>query len=77
MKYPNRIVSSLLLCTFLFMNSYAQQQPVRARDLGIPFIGRTGKFNAITDVPGVKVGLTTLVSGEGPWLQAKGRYGQA
>ena len=32
----------------------------RARDLGLPFPGRTGPFNAITDVPGVSVGFTTL-----------------
>ncbi|WP_134681792.1 P1 family peptidase [Paracoccus ravus] len=32
----------------------------RARDLGIPFKGRTGPLNAITDVEGVKVGFTTL-----------------
>src|SRR5216117_475025 len=38
---------------------------VRARDLGIPFEGTPGKFNAITDVPGVEVGYTTLISGEG------------
>ena len=32
----------------------------RARDLGLPFPGLTGPFNAITDVPGVQVGFTTL-----------------
>lgn len=32
----------------------------RARDLGLPFSGETGKHNAITDIPGVKVGFTTL-----------------
>lgn len=37
----------------------------RARDLGIPFDGTPGKFNAITDVAGVEVGFTTLISGEG------------
>ncbi|MCP3142676.1 P1 family peptidase [Pyxidicoccus sp. QH1ED-7-1] len=36
----------------------------RARDLGITFGGRTGPNNAITDVPGVEVGHTTLISGE-------------
>lgn len=35
----------------------------RARDLGIPFDGVPGPFNAITDVAGVEVGFTTLVSG--------------
>jgi D-aminopeptidase len=37
----------------------------RARDLGVPFEGTPGKLNAITDVPGVEVGYTTLISGEG------------
>lgn len=32
----------------------------RARDLGIPFKGRTGPLNAITDIAGIKVGFTTL-----------------
>src|SRR5688572_24779197 len=37
----------------------------RARDLGIPFDGTPGRCNAITDVEGVEVGHTTLISGEG------------
>ena len=39
---------------------------MRARDLGIN-IGTlpTGPLNAITDVAGVRVGHTTLISGEG------------
>jgi L-aminopeptidase/D-esterase-like protein len=36
----------------------------RARDLGIPFDGDVGKFNAITDVSGVAVGYTTILEGE-------------
>jgi L-aminopeptidase/D-esterase-like protein len=35
-------------------------QKLRARDLGLPFPGTPGRYNAITDVPGVKVGFTTL-----------------
>jgi L-aminopeptidase/D-esterase-like protein len=35
----------------------------RARALGIPFGGRPGRLNAITDVPGVEVGYTTLIEG--------------
>jgi len=38
---------------------------VRARDAGVPFDGAPGKLNSITDVPGVEVGYTTLISGEG------------
>jgi D-aminopeptidase len=36
----------------------------RARALGIPFDGTPGRWNAITDVPGVEVGYATLISGE-------------
>jgi len=36
----------------------------RARDLGIPFEGRTGTHNAITDVSGVTVGYATVIEGE-------------
>ncbi|HSE50318.1 MAG TPA: P1 family peptidase [Terriglobales bacterium] len=43
----------------------AQTHKPRARDLGVPFDGRAGKLNAITDVAGVEVGYTTLISGEG------------
>lgn len=38
---------------------------LRARDLGIPFDGTPGPLNAITDVPGVAVGHTTLKRGSG------------
>jgi D-aminopeptidase len=45
----------------------------RARDLGI-IIGRlpTGKDNAITDVAGVSVGQTTLISGAGKRIRGEG-----
>ncbi|MEN9563749.1 MAG: hypothetical protein RIR73_1993 [Chloroflexota bacterium] len=36
---------------------------IRARDLGIPFEGAPGTFNAITDVPGVTVGYSTIIEG--------------
>ncbi len=39
--------------------------PVRARALGIPFeFGTPGRFDAITDVPGVEVGHVTLTEGD-------------
>ena len=41
----------------------AQNRP-RARDLGVPFDGVPGPLNAITDVEGVEVGHTTLISGD-------------
>ena len=45
--------------------SHAGDKP-RARLLGVPFDGTPGALDAITDVAGVEVGYTTLVSGEGP-----------
>jgi L-aminopeptidase/D-esterase-like protein len=36
----------------------------RARSLGIPFQGEPGSWNAITDVPGIQVGYTTLIQGQ-------------
>ncbi|MET0899178.1 MAG: P1 family peptidase [Mycobacterium sp.] len=36
----------------------------RARGLGIVLPGEPGPLNAITDVPGVEVGVTTLIEGE-------------
>src|SRR5262244_63187 len=50
----------------------AEVKVVRARDLGVPFDGTPGKLNAITDVPGVEVGYTTLVSGDGKLEVGKG-----
>ena len=44
----------------------------RARDLGVPFDGTPGPNNAITDVKGVEVGHTTLISGEGKLVVGKG-----
>jgi len=43
-----------------------------ARDLGVPFDGVPGPFNAITDVSGVTVGHTTLISGEGKTASREG-----
>jgi L-aminopeptidase/D-esterase-like protein len=44
----------------------------RARDLGIPFGGQPGPLDAITDVPGVEVGHTTLTSGQGRLVVGRG-----
>jgi D-aminopeptidase len=38
----------------------------RLRSFDIALDGTPGRFNAITDVPGVSVGYTTLISGDGP-----------
>ena len=73
-----RPISILLLLLLLSLASHAREPQksspagsttknatVRARDIGIPFEGTPGKFNAITDVAGVEVGYTTLIDGEG------------
>ena len=76
------MISVFLLLLAIALNSSArepiksppptQSKIVRARDLGIPFEGMPGKLNAITDVPGVEVGYTTLISGEGKLEVGKG-----
>ena len=48
------------------------EKKIRGRQLGLPFEGETGEFNAITDVPGVLVGSKTLISGSLPMIQGKG-----
>ncbi|HQU67679.1 MAG TPA: P1 family peptidase [Albidovulum sp.] len=45
---------------------------MRARDLGLDVPGLPGPLNAITDVPGVEVGQTTIISGDGPLQSPKG-----
>ncbi|WP_308911117.1 DmpA family aminopeptidase [Pseudokordiimonas caeni] len=49
----------------LLMAGTALAAEPRARDIGIPFSGTPGPWNAITDVKGVTVGEVTLVEGEG------------
>src|SRR5205814_3781205 len=75
---------TLLLLLLLSLDSHARKPQispvgstkktaaVRARDLGIPFEGTPGKLKAITDVAGVEVGYTTLISGEGKLDVGKG-----
>ncbi|MGA9473100.1 MAG: P1 family peptidase [Terriglobales bacterium] len=53
-----------LIITLAATGASSQSKP-RARDLGVPFDGTPGPYNAITDVKGVEVGHTTLVSGQG------------
>ena len=73
MRNNSRIVSALVI-SFLFLVASASAQKSaegkngskpRARDLGVPFDGTPGGLNAITDVAGVTVGHTTLITGEG------------
>ena len=67
MRFDRRTLFKLFPASLL---NYSQTLPFpggrkRARDLGIR-IGRmaTGKWNAITDVPGVRVGHSTLIEGK-------------
>jgi D-aminopeptidase len=55
---------TFLIITLAATGASSQSKP-RARDLGVPFDGTPGPYNAITDVKGVEVGHTTLISGQG------------
>ena len=61
-----------LICLLLLIQLSVYAQKPRARDIGIPFNGITGKFNAITDVKGVEVGYSTIISGQGKNIRGKG-----
>jgi D-aminopeptidase len=64
--------SALILVVHLLATTLLSQTKPRARDLGVPFDGVPGANNAITDVKGVEVGHTTLISGEGKLEVGKG-----
>jgi len=59
------IISSALTIFLFPLGLVSAQEKPRARDMGIPFEGTPGLLNAITDVVGVEVGHTTLISGNG------------
>ncbi len=61
-----------LICLLLLIQLSVCAQKPRARDIGIPFNGITGKYNAITDVKGVEVGYSTIISGQGKNIRGKG-----
>ncbi len=65
----------LMSCLSLWSSSaeaQSGQAKPRARDLGITFGGTPGPHNAITDVSGVEVGHTTLISGDPRGPRGKG-----
>jgi L-aminopeptidase/D-esterase-like protein len=73
-KFRQAIVAFVVM-SFLGASLRGQEKPAakpRARDLGVPFDGTPGPLNAITDVAGVAVGHTTLISGEGKLQIGKG-----
>ncbi len=61
----------LIPIAVLLIQCVCAQKP-RARDLGVPFNGKTGALNAITDVAGVEVGYSTIISGKGANIVGKG-----
>lgn len=64
-------VRLLLLGVLLPLPLLAQAKP-REHDLKLPIGGTPGTLDAITDVAGVEVGHTTLISGSGPLVVGKG-----
>jgi D-aminopeptidase len=65
MRYPTNLLP-LALATLALAGAACAQDAPRARNLGVPFEGAPGQLDAITDVTGVEVGDTTLISGDGP-----------
>jgi len=71
----SRTRTFLFALTFLqvaLASGYVASPVKRARDVGVPFDGTPGDLNAITDVPGVEVGQTTLIEGDGKLVVGKG-----
>jgi len=66
-----RITLAILFGLILAIPLAGQTRP-RGRDLGIPFPGKTGPNNSITDIPGIAVGHVTLIEGEGKLIPGKG-----
>src|SRR3984893_5415633 len=80
MRRISRILISFVSSFLLFAAAAGAQDKTqektpgkpRARELGVPFDVTPGPLNAITDVAGVTVGHTTLISGEGKLQIGKG-----
>jgi len=60
-----------LIVLLAFPSALLAQKP-RERDLKLPIGGTPGPLDAITDVAGIEVGHTTLVSGSGALVVGKG-----
>jgi len=67
-KMKKTRITFIVLLIYFNING---QKP-RARDIGVPFVGKTGMFNTITDVKGVEVGYSTIISGKGDNIVGKG-----
>jgi D-aminopeptidase len=65
--------TSIIACLVVVMFPLAvQAQKPRERDLKLPIGGTPGALDAITDVAGVEVGQTTLISGSGKLVVGTG-----
>lgn len=64
-KLAPGLLTVILGVALIMTGPVMAQQKVRARDLGVPFEGTPGQFNAITDVAGIRIAHTTLIEGSG------------
>ena len=59
------LISHLIVVVIIISAGTLKAQRLRVRELGInPGILSPGEYNAVTDVPGVKVGHFTLIAGD-------------
>ena len=72
MNQSRMLLAAVVVCCHPWSGNLDAQKSSRARDLGVPFQGNAGPLNAITDVAGVEVGHTTLISGEGKLVVGQG-----
>jgi hypothetical protein len=71
-KDSHSILFFVLFGVLILVYAAVGKEKPRARDLGIPFDGKPGSLDAITDVKGVEVGQVTIILGEGPLVVGKG-----
>lgn len=69
--FATRLTAASISSALLVASLAAQSKP-REHDLKLPIGGTPGPLNAITDVAGVEVGHTTLISGSGALVVGKG-----
>ncbi|MEM6415061.1 MAG: P1 family peptidase [Pseudomonadota bacterium] len=73
MRFAKKSLTFLLSVLAIgFSSASLAEEQRRARDLGAPFPGTPGPYNAITDVAGVEVGHTTIIKGKGKLVRRKG-----
>lgn len=67
----HRVILAFAILSLAAASGEAQSKP-RARALGVPLEGSPGPLNAITDVAGVEVGMSTIVRGDGKLVTGRG-----